>query len=171
MDADPFELLGAERRFDLDLGVLEKQHREMSRVLHPDRAGAPSARREALERAASVNEAWRTLRDPIKRAEALFRLEGIAIDEANQPKADAAFLMNILEQREALAEARASKDIDKVEALASVMRKKQKHAEAALTEGFRTAPDKSALVPLLGELRYYKRFLDEVAAFEEEMST
>lgn len=34
---DPFEMLGVERRFDLDLKVLEKTHRELSRALHPDK--------------------------------------------------------------------------------------------------------------------------------------
>ena len=85
---DPFATLGAPRRFDLDLGALEKTHRELSRALHPDRfasAGA-SERRAVLEKAASVNEAWRALRDPIRRAEALFSLAGIAVGETHEPK-------------------------------------------------------------------------------------
>src|SRR6267378_3887868 len=106
---DPFATLGAERRFDLDLSVLEKTHRDLSRALHPDRYAQASAseRRAALEKASSVNEAWRTLRDPIKRAEALFLLSGVAVGETNEPKPSADFLMEVLEQREALAEARA----------------------------------------------------------------
>jgi riboflavin synthase len=81
---DPFAALGAPRRYDLDLTVLEKTHRELSRALHPDKftqTGA-SERRAALEKAANVNEAWRILRDPIRRAEALFRLEGLAVGES-----------------------------------------------------------------------------------------
>lgn len=170
---DPFEMLGVERRFDLDLAVLEKTHRELSRALHPDRysqAGA-SERRAALEKAASVNEAWRTVRDPIRRAEALFRVHGIAVGEDNEPQATPAFLMEVLEEREALADARAAKDLAKVHAVGVAMGGRAKEVEAKLAAGFDRASDPAAiakLVPLLGELRFYKRFLDEVSAIEED---
>src|SRR5436190_17186161 len=104
---DPFAVLGAPRIFDLDLAVLEKTHRELSRALHPDKftqAGA-SERRAVLEKAASVNEAWRTLRDPIRRAEALFALAGFEVGENKEPKPSAAFLMDMMESREELADA------------------------------------------------------------------
>ena len=166
-------MLGVERRFDLDLAVLEKTHRELSRALHPDRYSQTGAseRRAALEKAASVNEAWRTLRDPVKRAEALFRLYGIAVGEDNEPKATPTFLMEVLEEREALADARASKDMAKVRAVGATMGTRAKEVEAKLSAGFKGADDPAAiekLVPLLGELRFYKRFLDEVSAIEEE---
>jgi molecular chaperone HscB len=173
---DPFAMLGVERRFDLDLAVLEKTHRELSRALHPDKyaqAGA-SERRAVLEKAASVNEAWRTVRDPIKRAEALFELAGIKVGEDNEPKASNAFLMEVLDEREALAEARAAKDLAKVRAVGAAMEKRAKDAEAKLAAGFGSlggSADEAAaqkLLPLLGELRFYKRFLDEVSAIEEE---
>jgi len=170
---DPFAMLGVERRFDLDLAVLEKTHRELSRALHPDRYSQTGAseRRAALEKAASVNEAWRTVRDPIKRAEALFRVHGIAVGEDNEPKATPAFLMEVLEEREALADARAAKDLAKVHAVGVTMGARAREVEAKLAAGFQGASDPVAvekLVPLLGELRFYKRFLDEVSAIEEE---
>ena len=170
---DPFATLGVERRFDLDLTVLEKTHRELSRALHPDRysqSGA-SERRAALEKAASVNEAWRTVRDPIKRAEALFRVHGIVVGEDNQPKATPAFLMAVLEEREALAAARAAKDLAKVQALGAVMGTQARDVERKLAAGFARASGPAAiagLVPLLGELRFCRRFLDEVSAIETE---
>ncbi len=70
MSADPFDTLGVEPRFDLDLAALERRHRDLSRALHPDRyAGAPAAeRRLALGRAIDANEALRVLKDPIRRA-------------------------------------------------------------------------------------------------------
>jgi molecular chaperone HscB len=173
MTTDPFHLLGVERRFDLDLAALEKTHRELSRALHPDRysqAGA-SERRAALEKAASVNEAWRTLRDPIRRAEALFQVLGIAVGEDHEPKPTPAFLMEVLEEREALAEARAAKDLAKVRAVSAAMGVRKAAVEAQLAAGFARSPDPAAiakLLPCLGELRFYKRFLDEVSAIEEE---
>lgn len=170
---DPFEMLGVERRFDLDLATLEKTHRELSRALHPDRyaqAGA-SERRAVLEKAASVNEAWRIVRDPVRRAEALFELVGIPIGDDNEPKASPTFLMEVLEEREALADARAAKDLAKVRSVGAAMTARAREVEAKLASGFAAKPDRAAaekLVPLLGELRFYKRFLDEVSTIEEE---
>ncbi len=171
---DPFATLGAPRRFDLDLTVIEKTHRELSRALHPDKfsqAGA-SERRAALEKAANVNEAWRILRDPIRRAEALFRLEGLAVGETNEPTASPSFLMDMMEEREALAEARAARNLPKVRALASKISQRARSVEAKLATAFETgtpsAGELQTLLPLLGEMRFYRRFLEEVAAIEEE---
>src|SRR5580698_7423282 len=109
---DPFATLGIERKFDIDLSVVEKTHRELSRALHPDRfAGAgASERKMALSRAVEVNESWRAVRDPIKRAEALFTLAGIDVGEDHEPKPSPELLMDMLEQREALAEAKQARD-------------------------------------------------------------
>lgn len=173
---DPFEMLGVERRYDLDLTNLEKRHRELSRALHPDKyvqAGA-SERRAVLEKAASVNEAWRTVRDPIKRAQALFSLAGILVGDDHEPKSSPAFLMEVLEQREALSDARAAKDLAKVRDIGATMAKRAAATEKKLADGFAAAgspPARAAvepLVPLLGELRFYTRFLEEVSAIEEE---
>lgn len=171
--SDPFALLGAPRRFDIDVLALEKTHRELSRALHPDKFAQASAseRRAALEKAASVNEAWRTLRDPIRRAEALFTLAGVPVGEDREPKSTPMFLMDVLEQREELAEARGKKDLAKVRAIGEAMKKKSVATEQKLSVGFGDAPsaaDAEKLLPLLGELRFYKRFLDEVSAIEEE---
>jgi molecular chaperone HscB len=183
---DPFATLGASRRYDLDLAALEKTHRELSRALHPDKFAQTGAseRRAALEQAANVNEAWRILRDPIRRAEALFILEGFAIGETNEPTASPAFLMEVMEDREALAEARAAKDLDKVRKLAAGIARRAKVVEEELTKGFAAGAqavqnpvhqearplrdDLAKLLPVLGELRFYRRFLDEAEAIEEE---
>lgn len=169
---DPFALLGVPRRFDLDLGALEKTHRELSRALHPDRfatAGA-SERRASLEKMASVNEAWRVVRDPIRRAEALFRLAGAPVGEASEPKPTPAFLMEVLEEREALAEAKEKNDLAKVAKIGMTMKGRASGVEAKLTAAFSLEhpADPRALLPLLGEMRFYRRFLDEVSAIEEE---
>ncbi len=171
---DPFAMLGAPHRFDLDLAQVERTHRELSRALHPDKfsAAGASERREALDKAASVNEAWRVLRDPIRRAEALFAAVGLPIGETNEPKPETTFLMEMLDEREALAEARAKKDLERVASLGAAVLARMKQAEARLAAGFgEAAPTPEAvrpLLPVLGELRFYRRFLDEVSAIEDE---
>ena len=168
---DPFETLGLPHRYDVDLAAVEKAHRELSRALHPDKyaqAGA-SERRDALSRAATVNEAWRIVRDPIKRAEAMFALLGVPVGEDKEPKVDQEFLMEMLEQREALAEARESKDLSGVSAIVSSIRERQRATEKELASGLSSeAP--AGFVGKLGELRFYRRFLDEASAIEEDIA-
>ncbi len=169
---DPFATLGIARTFDVDLAAVEKTHRELSRVLHPDKyvAAPPGERRAALEKAVQVNESWRTVRDPIKRAEALFSLAGIAVGETNEPKASMEFLMEVMERREELADARSAKDAAAVRRLAADIEARAAGVERALGTGFANGGDVNALLPLLGELRYCRRFLEEVSVIEDEAS-
>ncbi|HEY1695343.1 MAG TPA: Fe-S protein assembly co-chaperone HscB [Polyangiaceae bacterium] len=171
---DPFETLGIARRYDVDLRAVEKQHRELSRALHPDRfVNAPaSEKKAALEKAVAANEAWRVVRDPIRRAEAILALAGVAVDEAKAPKPDAEFLMEMLELREALADAKGARDLAKVRAMGKDMEARTSGAEKALAESFARgdAATLAGLVPRVGELRFYRRVLDEVSAIEDELA-
>ena len=167
---DPFAILGIAPSFDVDLAAVEQTHRELSRALHPDRyvGAGPSERREALTRAMEVNEAWRILRDPIRRAEALLRREGVAVSEDRAPPADPEFLMEMLEQREALSEAIAAKDRGVVARLAAEVLARADLAERAVADGF-AAKAMNTVTERLGELRFFRRFLDEVSAVEDEL--
>ncbi len=168
---DPFATLGIPRSFDLDLTVVEKTHRELSRALHPDRfvgAGA-SERRAALAKAVEVNEAWRVVRDPVRRAEALLKLSGVPVGENHEPKVDPAFLMDMLEQREALAEAKQARDLVAVQSLAVDIGGRARSVERELAEGFARG-EPARLVGKVGELRFYVRFLEEVSAIEDELA-
>jgi molecular chaperone HscB len=173
---DPFDTLGVEPRFDLDLAALELRHRELSKALHPDRySGAPAAeRRLALSRAIDVNEAFRVLKDPVRRAEALLQRAGAAVGETSEPKPSPALLMEMMEAREELAEAGRAKDLGRVAKLGEAMGERRAQILRRLGGAFAEAgsdPQKHAeILPVLGELRYIRRFLDEVSAIEEELA-
>jgi molecular chaperone HscB len=168
---DPFATLGIGRGYDVDLTAVEKTHRELSRALHPDRfvGASPSERRAALARAVEVNEAWRVVRDPIRRAEALLKLSGVAVGEDKEPKADPEFLMEMLEQRESLAEAKQARDLAAVQRMAQAIEARARAVESALADGFARG-DHAQLVGRVGELRFYRRFLEEVSAIEDELA-
>jgi len=167
---DPFATLGIPRAFGLDLKAAEKAHRELSRALHPDKyaAAGASERRDALNKAADVNEAWRIVRDPVRRAEALFQLAGVEVGETREPKPDPELLMEVLEKREALADAKAARDIAKVHALEEEIDAREKKIEESLAKA--QAFD-AALVTKLGEMRFYRRFLDEASAVLEQLES
>ncbi len=171
--SDPFKTLGIEPAFDIDVRAVEARHRELSRALHPDRFSQAPAneRRMALSRAIEVNEAWRAIRDPIKRGEALFRYIGVPGGETAEPNPSTDLLMEMMEAREALSDAARAKDMAAVHNLSLTMQLREKETLAALDAGFKKANDDVSearkLLHYLGELRYLRRFLDEVAAVEE----
>lgn len=172
--SDPFDTLGVEARFDLDDKALEKRHRDLSKALHPDRyVGRPAAeRRLALDKAIAVNAAWRALRDPVKRAETLLARLGVATGELVEPKPSPALLMEMMEVREELSEAHREGDRDRIGGVADRMREREANVLLRLREGFAAAGESaaaSALVPLVGELRYVKRFFEELDAIEERL--
>ena len=177
MSVDPFATLGVAPAFDVDLAAVEKVHRELSRALHPDRylGASPSERRASLTKAVEVNEAWRIVRDPLKRADALLALGGVTVTEESAPKPDPEFLMDMLEQREALSDAKTAKDLAAVRCLAASIEERARGVERALSDGFKAVSSGSraamlALAPKVGELKFYRRFLDEVSAIEDELA-
>jgi len=169
---DPFALLEVEPRFDLDLNLLEKRHRDLSRVLHPDRyAGRPAGeRQQALGRAIEVNEAFRALKNPVRRAAALLARHGRQVDEADAPRADPSLLMEVMERREALTEARRAGRRDTVERLAETVRRRKGVIEAEIAASFgREPPDLVHVEMLVGELRYHERFLEEAGVALDDL--
>jgi molecular chaperone HscB len=168
---DPFAMLGLPPRFDLETQAIETRFRERSRELHPDRfANAPAAERaQALIKARALNDAYQVVRRPQRRAEALLERAGLSIGD--HEKLDPAFLMEILELREELAEARAAGKLDEVQRLCAIMQARQRAIEAGLAPLF-AAGDAESLAAAkrdLITLRYVVRYLDECdAALDEE---
>jgi len=78
-----YAFFGLEPKLRLDLESLQKRFYELSRNWHPDRFTRKSAEEqsEALQATAILNDGYRTLRDPVKRAEYLLTEEGFPIGE------------------------------------------------------------------------------------------
>jgi molecular chaperone HscB len=100
-----FEVFGLPKRLTLDLKALEKTFHELSRKYHPDYFAGASAdeRQRALQMTATINDAYRTLRHPVRRVEHLLEIEGFKPDGSKVPQS---FLMEVFEINEQLEEAR-----------------------------------------------------------------
>src|SRR5580698_4717279 len=87
-----FEFFTLPRKLTLDVVALEKQFYVLSRKLHPDRfASKPVAEQEAaLAESSRLNDAYRTLKDPILRTQYLLTLEGVELEEQSKAATDAA---------------------------------------------------------------------------------
>ena len=83
---DYFTFFGFPRKLNLDTAALEKEFYALSRKLHPDVFGQAQEQERSwsLEQSSMLNDAYRTLKDPIKRTEYLLRLEGIELEEQSK---------------------------------------------------------------------------------------
>ena len=109
---DYYELLGVARGLHLSLDELQRRYYELSRQLHPDRfMQKPEAERQrALDMSSALNDAYRTLKDPIKRAEYLLALEGFDIGEQRSRDVPPELLEEVFELNMALEEMRGGDD-------------------------------------------------------------
>ena len=149
-DTDYFTCFGVPRRLLLDPKKLEAKFYELSRTFHPDFYQTKSADEQtiSLSNAAVLNTAYRTLRDPIQRAEYLLALEtGSVKDIRTSPPAD--LFEEILDLQDTLEEYRASeRDSDQGHRLRATLQTEQEALGAA--QG-RDGSSTSAIVRRLGQ--------------------
>jgi molecular chaperone HscB len=98
---DYFTFFGLPTKLNLDVAALEKSFYELSRRLHPDlNARAGSQEQEwSLEQSSLLNDAYRTLRDPIKRTEYLLHLEGVELEEQSKSATEQARVTGALKKQ------------------------------------------------------------------------
>jgi molecular chaperone HscB len=159
-----FDLLGVPAAYALDRTRLEQRYRELQVHVHPDKyaAASESERRVAMQWATRANEAYRTLRDPVDRARYLLALKGFDTGEETNTAMPADFLMQQMEWREAVAEARAGRD----EAALHRIQGELAEARAGMLEMLERAIDKDANYEagcsLVRKLRFLQKLEDEI---------
>ena len=118
-NSDHFTLFGLKPAFRINALSLDKRFREIQARVHPDRFAhaGESERRVSLQWATRVNEAYQTLKNPIARARYLLDLAGRSANMESNTAMPPEFLMEQMEWREAVAEARAGRDADELEQL------------------------------------------------------
>ena len=119
--SDHFSLFNLPPSFRLDTSVLDQRYREAQAQVHPDKyvQAGDAERRLSLQWATRVNEAYQTLKKPLSRAQYLLKIRNHPIDAENNAVMPSDFLMEQMEWREAVAEARTAREQDELEQLHS----------------------------------------------------
>ncbi|MDQ2990019.1 MAG: Fe-S protein assembly co-chaperone HscB [Pseudomonadota bacterium] len=114
-----FDLFNLPARFTIDMGALDAAYRDVQGQVHPDRFvnATDAEKRVAMQWATRANEAYQTLKNPQKRARYLCELNGVDLQTESNTAMPMAFLMQQMDWREELGEARAHKNVDALEAL------------------------------------------------------
>ena len=119
LQSNDFELFGVPAQFAQDRPALDARWKELQREAHPDRFAAQgmSAQRVAMQWSVRINEAYQRLKHPLKRASYLCVLNGAPILAETNTAMPPAFLMQQMEWREMLEEAKTIEDLAQIVAI------------------------------------------------------
>ena len=157
-----FELFGLNPQFSIDLSKLESNYRAIQATSHPDRfVTCTSAEKlQSMQTATLANEAYLSLKSPALRASYLLDLQGIdAVHETNTHMPHD-FLMQQMEWREAMDDAKHAKDVLALENLLAEMQAEAKQLQENLADLFDTIQNLSAATDETRKLI----FIDKVCA-------
>ncbi len=174
-----FTLLGLPLRFQLSLSDLEERYRRLSEQWHPDRQASMNAsdRTHILLRAADLNQAYQTMRDDLKRASYLLELYKTKFGQAQTDSSfseDPDFLKSVLEWQEAIEEARALHDEEKMQYLSQEALLGIGNVKQELTSLFeRMEQGEQDLIPAveryLSRFRFYQRLEANLSSEESRL--
>lgn len=117
LQSNDFELFGLPETFVQDAQAIAVRWKELQREAHPDRFAAqgPAAQRIAMQWSVRINEAYQRLKDPLRRAAYLCELRGAPVDAENNTAMPPEFLIEQMQWREELEEARSGEDLDRLD--------------------------------------------------------
>src|SRR5260221_3234862 len=109
--SDYFAMFEIQRKLWIEMGELEKKFLQLSWKLHPDNYvnASPEEREISLKRSSELNDAYRTLREPVARVEYLLAIEGTRVEGKSKQQAPAELLEEVFELNESLDELREAK--------------------------------------------------------------
>jgi len=169
-----FELFGLPVTFDVDVDDLASRYREMQRSVHPDRFANASDqdRRLSLQMTALINEAFQTLKDPVRRGRYLLNLRGVDLGDETDTSMDPAFLMEQMELREQLDEVKQADNPHKhLAELANRIEQRLQDGigtlRRVLMEG--TAEADSQARNAVREMQFLEKMRQEIDNLEEEL--
>jgi molecular chaperone HscB len=159
-----FELLGLPVRYSVDPASLERGYRDLQTRVHPDRFAAATEpeRRVAMQWAARANEAYRTLRNPVERARYLLGLKGFDTEEESNTAMPPDFLMQQMEWREAVAEARAARDARELRKLHAGLADSRREMLRMLEAAIDRESNFDAGCSLVRKLRFLDKLEEEI---------
>jgi molecular chaperone HscB len=168
LQSNDFVLFGLPEHFAQERAAIDARWKELQRHAHPDRftAQGAAAQRIAMQWSVRINEAYQRLKDPLKRAAYLCELRGAPIQAESNTAMPQAFLLEQMEWREALDEARSSDDLD---TLAAQLQRARRERLAALEDLIDRRADYAQAAQQVRALMFIERLGADIEARIEKM--
>ena len=159
--------------FAIDVAALDVAYREVQREVHPDRFAAASdaEKRLAAQWATQANGAYRTLKSPLNRGRYFLRLNGINTEEESNTAMPLEFLMQQMEWREAVVDAKEKKDDAKLDELASEKQREEKLLFTKLAEQLSLPASMAYARETVRKLRFLEKLGEEIDIAAEEIDS
>ncbi len=168
--SDYFAVFDVPPAFAQDPTELERRYLAMQTRVHPDRHAHQDAaqRRAAVEQAARINEAYRTLKDPLTRSTHLLALRGVDVLSAGSIPLPADFLFQQMSWHEDLEAARKAGDQDRLARLAESLLAERERLVQALIRTLDEERDDNAAAQRVRQLMFLRRLIEQAQAAIEE---
>ncbi|TXI92708.1 MAG: Fe-S protein assembly co-chaperone HscB [Neisseriales bacterium] len=160
-----FELFSIEPVFNINLEQIQNNMRELQKQYHPDKYSnqAIEVANQSLILSSYINEAYRTLASPLLRALYLLKLRGVEIDLVHETKFSHAFLLEQIEVREAIDDARDNQDFDQLLAIENELQAKEQKLVQQVNELF-TSDKLELIIEPIKQLSFYVKLQQLVAS-------
>ena len=156
-----FELFGLVPAYALDIGHLDRAYRDIQSNIHPDRYvnAGDAERRASMQMTTLVNEAYRMLKNPVQRGKYLLELSGVDAGFETNTTMPRDFLMQQMELREKLEEAKKSADLDFI---SRGLATERREIENRIQEEIDVRRDFVAARDLVRKLMFLEKFGEEI---------
>jgi molecular chaperone HscB len=163
-----FDLFHLPQQFALDMTQLDQAYRQVQAQVHPDRfvQASDSEKRVAMQWATQANEAYQTLKKPLARARYLCHLHGVDLQTESNTSMPGAFLMQQMEWREALDDARATNNQAALHALETEVRASLKNYLQQVQEKL-DQHDYAESAQRIRCCMFLEKFITDIAAHDE----
>lgn len=169
---NPFELFGLEPQFLVDHDALSATFRRLLQAVHPDRFASSSEQeqRMAMQKSTDLNQAYRVLKDPIQRAQAILALTIGDVAKKEVTVNDPDFLMEQLELREMLDTIIRTKDITALMAFSDKIEKMANEQELVIAKMFTANDNKpDCILSEVHKLQFMSKTLSDIADAEDDI--
>ncbi|MDH2927405.1 Fe-S protein assembly co-chaperone HscB [Lonepinella koalarum] len=168
---NPFSLFKLPVQFEIDQTLLSEHFLQLQKQFHPDNFATQSTQEQrlAMQQSAEINDALKTLKDPILRAEAIIQIHTGEVQDLEQKSTqDMAFLMQQLQWREQLEEIETNKDDTALDEFRSDIEAEQKILLNQLKTEL-TQSDWSSAQVTADKLRFIKKLIEQIEMVEEKL--
>ena len=168
---DHFQLFDLPPRFALDMAALDSAYRSVQGRVHPDRfaAGTAAEGRVAMQWATQANEAYRTLKSPLKRAAYLCEQAGVRVDAESNTSMPSEFLLQQLQWREALEDAGTSSDTAALRVLDDETTAERGRLLGEIGRALDVDADPARAASLVRQLMFIEKLGTEIASVAETL--